>query len=274
MDLSQVGMIVCLGIMLWARSKSTSSRAAWGRPVAAIFGLLSLGLALSSVVRFQTKDSNEREDLKNKESFYLHAAYLRTGQYLAKKYPGKNVTVFAYPEMEYNKDRQTIMLTALKDGLGLDATLKDVIYFELPVSEDELDMIPFEEMMITGEEFDKKVQDNFETDVIVSFVPVPIDIANMEYFIQDVASVGPKLCLTFSAVYELSNLLAADRLDSVLCYNPDFRYQLKAPIPESFDAAFAERYLIVTSENVRALAEKYPRLLSEIKVEEKPLYED
>lgn len=260
-----IGMFVCLFAMLWARSQAKKFRRPWGRPLAAIFGILALVLAFTQIQKQATHDDRMRDDLVQKENFYLRSAFFRTGEYIAQRFPGKKITVFAYDEHLYNKGRQEIMLTALKDGLADNAQVGTVVRFALPMGPDEVEMIDVADVIVTAKDFDDKLIEHFDsTDLFLSLIPLPLDMEQMEYFKLKAGIEGPKLMLAFSSVYELSNVINLGLLDSVLTYHPDFRYNLKAPIPETVEAAFDERYLIVDQSNVVELADKYPRLLREI----------
>ena len=260
-------MLVAAAGMIFGLSKQKSG-ASWGKPVAILCAIIALGCALANIFTGGGPGMDEIVDIELK---YQEIAGQKLGQHLAKTYPGEDALVILDPAKQ-KSDQRYALLEGLKEGLGNKVTVAKEVYPEIPqkfieefmgdVPPEEQDesMLPPTEYWLTPSLFDNIVAEHGKNvDMVITCIGLPNNPGAMEFWSMNPR---PKLVIASGGVYELKRAIAQGAVAAAVSYNPSMVYDQKAP-PSDLDEAFDKRYLLITPENVEAVASKHNNLFME-----------
>ena len=257
--ISGVVMILAfMGIIACAKKQQTNPKA----QLMAII-LIIVVIACGVVILFQTDviDLNGNSTM-NRELAYAKIQAVILGRYLAEKHPGCKVLVIANKNYEKNL-RQQKQIEGLKEGLGTGGEVAAVDSLNIQIGPiggapppPEM-MMPLEEFMEAAH-FDEVIEANPNCNVVVSFLGLPRDVAEMALWKKDTEE-RAEVALLGGGVREIQGALQQGLVFAAVSFRPGAKMDEKDP-PENPQEAFDKRYLLVTSENVDEIAEKYPGL--------------
>ena len=250
-------MIIFAIGMYWANRQYKTKGVAWGRPVAGLFGVLALVMALSRILYDLTgceKDKRQSAIL-GKELRYTDAQFQYLGDYMKRKFANHTVLLIASPKIagsnEYADDRLDTIKSALKEAFDGRLTISRTVHLESPEGQD--GMPPMFETMFTAEAFNDIVTDNSEATLILSLVGLPMNWKEMTFWqLED--EKRPKLVLTNGQVYELYDPIIQGYVNAVVHYNPSSEYNFQDDVPSDVTEAFKKRYLLIDSDNIAKIA--------------------
>ncbi len=255
-------IIACFAVA--ALSKNTALRV-----VGAVLGCLILcgvgaAVLLSAIiVRTGKNIVATQKELRHKEETYQRIAYKKLGQEIASRHAGGKILLIRYAAG--NAEAATSMTKAQMDGLNAGLAGKTAIAATEELSSvmqpGDNDTMLDPGGMLTAERFDAMLADNPECNVVVSLVGLPYDMQAMQYWKQaqkDPQAV-PRLVLVNAHTYELKQAIAAGHISVVLQNKPEI-YDWNAPVPPDEDAAFNNRFIVITPDNIDQVAAKYPML--------------
>jgi len=249
-------MIIFAIGMYWANRQYKTKGTAWGRPLAGLFGVLALVIALSRILYDLTgceKDKRQNVIL-DKELRYTDAQFQYLGGYMKRNFANHTVLLIASPKIagssEYADKRLDTIRDALKDAFDGSLTLSRTAHLKAP--EIENGMPPMFETMFTAEAFDEITQ-NSEATLILSLVGLPMNWKEMEFWqIED--GKRPKLIITNGQVFELYDPIIQGYVNAVIHYNPSSQYNFQDEVPSDVTEAFEKRYLLIDSDNIAKIA--------------------
>ena len=114
---------------------------------------------------------------------------------------------------------------------------------------------------ISQEELDAIIERNKDRTLIVSLVSLPYNIEEMAIWESDPQSI-PRMAVIEGAVSKLKKAITGGVILALVTKNPDMKYS-EAPASSDPQKAFDERYLLITTENIEAICEKYPKIFTE-----------
>jgi len=250
-------MIIFAIGMYWANRQYKTKGVAWGRPVAGLFGVLALVIALSRILYDLTgceKDKRQSAIL-GKELRYTDAQFQYLGDYMKRKFAKHDVLLIASPKTagsnEYADDRLNTIKGALKDAFDGRLTLSRTVHLKAPENQD--GMPPMFEMMFTAEAFDEIVADNSDATLILSLVGLPMNWKEMEFWQMEDGK-RPKLVITNGQVFELYDPIIQGYVNAVIHYNPSSEYNFQDSVPADVTEAFEKRYLLIDADNIAKIA--------------------
>ncbi len=254
------GMVITGILSFWASRQFRNKGAAWGRPAAVLFGVMTLTLV---AVKIYLTLNPITPDYSNTEAQYQYVGYKFLGQEIAKRNPGAKILIIKPPSVVSEKaqlvrDKQEL---GLKDGLAGKATILAEVELASgmdPQSPEAMGYVPGGGL--TAEKFDEYIEDHMDCTVVLSMVGMPPDLQEMELWkkIEDKEDV-PKLALVGANVYPLKPLFQADVI-SVALHNKPARFDPNADVPEDEQAAFDTRFILITKDSVDELSKTYPNL--------------
>jgi hypothetical protein len=261
-----IGMIVC------AKKQADI-------PIAKPASFLLLGLVLFCAILILVKSmgSGETKQLIANEMYYARASAEILGRQLSTARPGA-VALVVVEDKKSTSDHMKQRIDALKAGLGSTITVAaidspDLLLPEpgkepigdlgggaaaLPAAtlppEDMMMMMPVQEMM-RAYHFDDLLAKNPGCNLIISFIGLPRDVAEMQIWGMD-PELQPKLALLQGEVHSLKNAILSEAIVAAIAYRPDAKFDEDAP-PKDIQAAFDKRYLLITPQNVEEIEAKY-----------------
>ncbi len=267
-----VVMILTVCAMIWANMQYKTKGVPWGRPLAGLCGVIALLLAISAMVLHMVGGRFGQKKLRRKEEQYQYIAYKFLGQEIAKKHSGSRILLIKYASSsaEAAVAMTTAQMNGLEEGMGGAATIAQEAELSSGMEEMGGPDMPGPMMdpgaMLTAEKFDQLIEDHDNCNVVVSLVGLPYDLKEMKYWenaVEDPESV-PRLVLVNAHIYELRKAIESGLITIVLQNKPEI-YDWKAPVPEDESVAFSNRFIIITPENVKEIAAKYPQLFMQEK---------
>ena len=160
----------------------------------------------------------------------------------------------------------------MKKGLGVTDAEVDTIVLESkgrgpgagpaagpggPGGPEEEFMMPLEEMM-TAKDFDKLLEKHKDCKLIVSMIGLPRDAGNLRVLKMS-KTARPRIALLNGDIHSMQGAIAAGFIVAATSYKPGVKYTEDAP-PKDVQKAFDDRYLLITPENVKSVAEQYKGL--------------
>ena len=279
--LTLILMLIAAGVMVFGLQKSKQG-VEWGKPVTIIGAVVALLLAVSSLF---TGGGADPEKIREISQRYREVCGIKLGQYLSAQFDGQSAAfLMPYQPIDMDDPHQDIFMKALRKELennGLDVTGQMSPEPPPEVKEREAEMreqveqmrgqqgsdtLPPEEMMygfepmytwFTGSELDQLIRSyDKECDLLVAISELPMDVFAANFWRSPDA---PKVVLTRGSVYEYYGAIKAGAVVAAIAHHPDATYEQEKP-PKDIDAAFAQRYLLITPDNVDEVASKYPNL--------------
>jgi hypothetical protein len=268
-------MIVSFAIMLWANNKSRSKGVAWGRPVAAVFGLLAVLFAGLAIYQRATGPQREAERIRAREEVYRDIGFSRLGEYLAANFEGRTLLIIR--RESGTQPAADPAIKALKSGLGDRLTLT----IESITINDEMGMAePGAGMMFTNEAWEeilartvpgyRPLKDGKYEDaavagdprdvVVLSLLGLPFDSPAAFGLWERAEEDRPYLVLANVSLYGIRQRVEDGYVAAILASNPDADHSPDLKIPESRQAAFDQRYVLIYDVNVAEIAAKHPEI--------------
>ena len=252
-------MIIFAIGMFWANWQYKAKGATWGRPLAGLFGVLALVLALSRILSdsLGCEKTKKQSEILDKELRYTDAQFQYLGDYMQRKFANHTVLLIASPKItgssQYADDRLNTIRNALKDAFDDRLTILKTVHLESPEGQD--GMPPMFETMFTAEAFDEIVTDNSEASLILSLVGLPMNWKEMLFW-QIEEDKRPKLVITNGQVFELYDPIIQGYVNAVIHYNPSSEYNFQDSVPSDITEAFEKRYLLIDADNIAEIAAK------------------
>ena len=178
---------------------------------------------------------------------YARIRGLKLGAHLATIRPKARILLLMPPTPEGGID--AALLAGLKAGLGEQATVVDTVTLERPKDAKDDGWFTGELLNARTEAFKGKV------DLVVSGMGLPAEGIQALWFWPSQVPVA----LAAGEISRLRRAIQAKLVIAAAAPDPEVIPDDWQP-PQDLDAAFAKRYLLVTPENVQALAEKHPKL--------------
>lgn len=292
-------MVIAIVIALWANFQGKARGAPWGRPLAALCGIVSIVLAFSAILVSQFGSGGSNKEARQKEAQYQYIAYKFFGQKIAEKHSGTTMLVVERPEfgaqMSRTDDKVESIPAAqergLKDGLGSTVVISRTVQSLPPEKVQEIrDRMsemrgsadgsgpPMEyEMMygmegegLTVERFDLIMEENADIGVFYFKVPLPYGLLTESKWLKRVdrqVQAGksidefPSLVLSNAAqLSELRPLIEAGLITVVLHNYHNPDYDWEAEVPEDEQTAFNLRFVLITTDNIEQVAKEHPKL--------------
>jgi hypothetical protein len=251
-------MVFLALVMLWAQGQSKKFKSSWARPLVVACTLFILALAATQVFKALTRDQREGDRIRENEYAYLAAAMQTLGDEFGSNHPGAKILVINSEPTEFNKlqVQQDVIINSLQLGLNGRGKLGSIVHPKY--SDDITD--PVEEGMITAAMLDQLIEENPQHQIVLNLVGMPHDYQDMALWTME-EETRPKLALYRDSVFELQRAIAGGYICAAVIYKPGFRFVIDGPpAPENYSDAFAERFLLVTSNNVDDLAAEHPNM--------------
>jgi hypothetical protein len=114
-----------------------------------------------------------------------------------------------------------------------------------------------------AEDFDALIQRHPDCSLIISFIGLPMDVDQMEFWHTEEKSEEkpdvpekPKIAIINGDVYKLKNAISAGMVVAAVTYSPQAKFD-ETSAPSNPKTAFDKRYLLITPENVEAISEQF-----------------
>ena len=246
-------MFLALLGMLYGFNRQKRMGVVWGRPFAGVCGVIVLAMATTIIVhnfRGSTKPPPEVE----RYTYFLKSQMYGVGQLVAKAVPGKSVLLIHGATMGPAEfDHQTI---GLKEGLGDSVTIgadRAVLPREMmAMSPDGEDQTADNLAKI----MDKAVRTNSRAAAVVIYGTSSINFNRLRYHERAGIRV-PKIFLAGGSNHEgLAKMIKAGVVAAFVIEKEAVapteggEAEAEPKAPESYEAAFAERYVVITAANI------------------------
>lgn len=259
--------------LIWANKQFKAKGAIWARPLSVIFAIMTLifaGLATWKNLN-PGVDKDVIDEFRRKEIAYQTVATKRLGELIAKNHPsGKALVIKAKYGMGGDTDYLgKAVIEGLKTGLAGNVELiaeERVFDGNLPETDIGPDGMPTgpEEELYSAKIMNDIIKTNKGCNVIISLCGLPNDLQDMDIWrIKDKAK-RPAVYLYNGNIYELKLLIKHGLISGGVVDKP-VAFDIRAEMPEDEQAAFDKRFLLITSENVDAIAAEYPLFAKEKK---------
>ncbi|MFW5803189.1 MAG: hypothetical protein ACOCWJ_04655 [Verrucomicrobiota bacterium] len=280
--LTVILMLAAAAVMVFGLKKSKQG-VEWGKPVTVAGAVIALLLALSSLF---TGGGPSAEKVREIAERYREVRGQKLGRYLSEQFDGQRaVFLMPYEPIEMKDPHVDVFMKALNKELDNSIEILDRLVPEPPpeVKEQAEEMrkqmekmesagddmsYPPEEMMygieptsewFTAEKLDEMLEEYVgEADLLIAISEMPIDIFDADFWRK---SDAPKVVLTRGSVSEYYGAIKAGAVVAAVAYHPDANYDQEKP-PKNVDEAFAQRYLLITPENVDELDDEYSKLFN------------
>lgn len=252
MGIIQIVVMIVAGVVAFVAMNKQKSGAAWGQPVAIICAIIAIVAALWSTVK--TMGGGGAKDAQAREVEFQKVQTRKLGQYLAQNHAGAKAVIINDPFNDGT--RPNPMLEGLKEGLGSAITIVAEVAPVLPKMENaegpEGEMMAPMETWYTAKAMDDILKGaNAEYDMVITCIGLPAGgLVRLK---------GKKVAIAGGSVYEFGPAIAGKVIVAAVTYKPDAVYDDK-PVPSDMEEAFNKRYLLVTPENIAAVAGQYAEL--------------
>ena len=277
-------VIIMLGAavaMIWAMAKYRAG-CIWGRKVATACAFVALCGAIGHV--FIRSDSGRLHTILEKERAYRKISAQKLGAYLASNYAGARAVIVVQPKFPDDvaapgpppvNTYQDALLEGLKAGFGDQITVVAEAAPEMPEQvkmalqasrapgpgnaprpPDPMLLRP--EFWLTTATFNDLVAEyKDQCDLIVSTIGLPPDLRGLSLWDM---SPQPRLAILSGSVYELRPVISSGQVTAAVTLNPGYVYSENEKVPADLEEAFANRFLLLTAENVNQVAAEFGRL--------------
>jgi len=264
-------MFLNLGVLLFLFKRQHTLH----KKLTALVGVLLSVLALGSGVVIIKLDSwvaqKKHRVFQARERKYQHIGYKRFGEEVAKRHPKAKILIIRHQQLgmpgEDVPDHilspvMDLQLAAFKEGLG--PACEIVAIEEVRI---EMDLFMMEKPKLgdpkpcpiySAKVFDALLKKNSQATVVVSLAGLPIDMEKMKIWDEDDPTKRPALILVDVATHNLKKAMKRGFISAILLSNFQSS-SLDTPVPDDEDAAFANRFLFVTPENMETIKKKYPK---------------
>jgi hypothetical protein len=254
-------MVLCAAAMIYANGQAKSKGVAWGKPVAGLFGVMAVGMALLKIVLVvffasaaEKKQAEQVETINNTQEHYEYSKMRYLGDYLGKNHPGETILLVISP---YMAGRNKSSVKALKKGLKGRLTIGAEVYPENPDKTEKRG--GKHHQFFTAEVFGTMLTKNDTCTLILSLIQLPTDFEEMEFWGLEEHQ-RPKMVLVQPNIYNLKKAIMGGYVNAVLHFNPNATYELNEEAPKDYKEAFAKRYLIIDKTNIGAISAEHPNL--------------
>lgn len=247
-------MILFAVVMFWGLNRHKRKGDAWARPVAAVGGILTLVMAVSTMFR----GADDEFDRGISQAWQqVQVEYL--GHYLAEHHAGTDILLIHDPSSPTNEMDQLLAAfeQQIAGNLQIVATITPPQETDDPTLEGTI--IPMD--MVSAEALDDLLNDYSGYEMIVSLCGLPMDYQDLELW-RLPANKRPTLALVNGPIYELKKAIDLGLVVAGVAWKPDSGFELVYP-PEDLQAAFDSRYLLVTPNNLAEVESTYPNLFME-----------
>lgn len=223
----------------------------------AIF-LLFVVIGCGIYIMTETMGSGDTDRLIQNELKYAKATAVVLGQYLGDQFSGSKALVITSENYEKNK-RQKELVDGLKEGMGARVIIEAI---GSPIVEKK-EGVPPEEMMMMEEmlqakNYNELIEKHKDCELVISIIGLPHDIKKMKIWKNDNKQ---KLALLFGDVFILEKAIQIGKVVAAVTYRPGVKFTEEAA-PSDPKEAFEKRYLLITPENVKEIAEKFPNIFA------------
>ena len=220
--------------------------------VMAVF-LIIVVIGCAGFILSKKLGSGDTQKLITNEMFYSRARAVVLGQELAKKFPKSTVLVIVN-DKDYEKNKfEANLVDGLKAGFNNQMVIDGIDAPDLPKSDTPEMQMPME-MMFKAEHFDALVEKYPKCNLIVSLMGLPSDFQDIALWMKEDAE-RPKVGLIDGDVEVLKDAIADGYISALVAYKPGVKFSEK-PAPKDPNAAFSERYQLVTTENIDSIVKK------------------
>lgn len=260
--------------MWWANKQYKGKGVAWGRPLAALLGACSIGLALISMcVTLFVPNGPNMSVMKKKHETFLKVAYKRFGQEVAKRHPDANILLikrYLITRHESAVKSQQLRIDAFKDGLNNKCTIEVVeeATSGSEGSEEEMgmtdaDLEKIKELELTGERFDELVKENKDCNLIVSMMGLPADMAEVEEMKlwKMKKDERPAIALADANIHYLKAAIQA-KMISVILHRKPVPVDPDQPLPKTDAEIFDMMYMLVSADTIDKISQQFPKLFA------------
>jgi hypothetical protein len=286
--LAAVMVVALIGMIACAKKQDVSPRA---KPMAIVCMLIIIVCAIGILVNTGMFGDTSTKKLIANEMVYAKSAVIVPGKLLAEKYPDSKILLLI--DGIANNVRQEELILAFKTALDgkltivgqecprplpfpppdalapkegdtatpVPSTAPSSAPME-PMGMPEM-MIPIQEVM-TAQGINDILAKYPEVNMIVSFVGFPRDIQNMSIWYEENPEKKVKVVSLSGDCYNLKDAIICGQAVAAVVYSPNAKFSEKtAPIDPK--AAFDERYILITPENIQEILTQFPNLFPEIK---------
>jgi hypothetical protein len=255
-----VVMILAAGVMLWGLAQQKKGVAA-GKIFAVLGAEVALLCALGTAF---TGGGVSPERAMEVHLAYTRVATEKLGLQLKEKAPAAKVLLLVGPRFAEGDKMTDALAAGLEKGLGAKVEQME-LKPELPPAMApagaeappvDLAMLP-PEVWFTAAAMDKALDAaTGKYEVVVSCLGLPMDFKAMHFWQKPNR---PKLALAQGDIYQLRPAIEDGTIVAAVTANPKAEYDQSRP-PSNLEAAFAKRFILVTTENVKEIVAQYPDL--------------
>ena len=246
--------------MLYANRQYTIRGVVWGRPLAGILGILTVGLAVAKIWMMISYPSQSHRQIIKREKRFLDSTAQLLGDYIAINYPMSKILLITDPITKQRKKSYETTKEFLEKGLGSKAV---IMASDSPVpanidtlNEDENFL--GEEEAFTAVSFDLMTERHPHCNLVISLIGLPTDYEEMKFW-STKSEKRPKLVVVGDP-YELKNAVEAGYISAIVALNPRHNHDLEKELPKSYREVFHQRFLLINRENINVLADDNPGL--------------
>jgi len=236
------------------------------KPMAIILLLIVVGLIVVMTYKRMNSNKGVLDDMRSEIRYSASVPYVVAKQ-LAKTMPGASVLVITNPDIDPGNKFYQAKKEALEKGFG--TAITDVIYDSpKPKLTPEAKKKGYSlNDLVTSADIDKLLVLYPQRKLVVMFAPLPRDMEKMKIwrqFERDKKNT-PKLALLSDNVYALGLYIKEGLIAAAAVNDPDYLFSEGKLAPEDLDAAFHERYILLTPDNVLKVAKEHPKLFKKKK---------
>ncbi|MCH2175956.1 MAG: hypothetical protein MK193_09535 [Lentisphaeria bacterium] len=269
MSISVVIMVALIGLMIWANGKYKTKGAMWGKPVAALSGIIVIIMAFSNILSGGGSQIDTDKYL-DKEARYQHTAYKFLGQEIAKQMPGAKILMIKEKDHLDAEGKPNVVTKAkmdgFKEGLGSDVEIKYTKEISVPEPENPEDG-GFQDLyqIFTAKMFDDILTSYDGYDAIFMMIDLPYDYKESTYWDpstwEDLEQKQPKLLLSQASYINdiLPGFSGKDPIIKVAMIGSGKKYQWREPYPSDDKVAFDSRWILLTPDNVQNVVSENPK---------------
>ncbi len=239
----------------------------WARPLTVVCIVVTLLLAITTMMPDRSQQRVARQYMEQ-EQRYQEVVGEKIGRMLAADFAGKEVLVIAVSEAPSPYRRG--LEKGVEDAVNLQVVVPDYSSFHREMME--AHGIPPEEIEEMGQMLGPESMEMLSArlmdetiaaaggspDAIVTLIGLPYDYTEMRLLRQ--RNHPPLIVVSgmgYMGMEDLTTRIARGQIAAMVMRRPDAGLELER-IPRDVDEAFESRYILVTPENVREVANQYP----------------
>ena len=245
-----IGMIIC------AKKQKTNPNAKTIAILCLIIVVVCAGKFLVDTGSFGGMSREMKEALACYERF-SEASAQAAGELVSKKFAGKNVLIVASGGNAWEKQPNKLVEYTKKYINGANVTVKGLPY-DTPAGDSGM----MEEYM-NAKYFNQLFDENKDVDVFVMTLSLPYDPSQMARIKLWKQKNPPKLVLINADVNFLGQEIKKGTIAGAVVMRPDLKQEdFEKNAPKDLKEAFEARYVLITPENIDAMAQKYQQLFT------------